>query len=75
MGDEYARMCEQTLHRLAAAAKAQLVLAHAFVYIPSMFANDDWRLRHAGLAAIAQVIVLDYSLTVCSITHCRSAKI
>jgi importin-5 len=74
MDDSYARVCEQTLRRLAAAVGEPL-LSHAFVYIPSMVANYDWRLRHAGLAAIAQVVVVTWSLRVCSITHSPSAKI
>ena len=74
MDDSYAHVCEQALHRLAAAVKGP-VLSHAFAYIPSMVANYDWRLRHAGLAAIAQVVVVEWSLTVCSITHSPSAKI
>jgi importin-5 len=64
-------LCEQTLRRLAAAVKEPL-LAHAFAYIPSIVANYDWRLRHAGLA---QFVVVVWSLTVCSITHSPSAKI
>jgi importin-5 len=74
MDDSYARVCEHTLRRLAAAAGEPL-LSHAFAYIPSMVANYDWRLRHAGVAAIAQVVVVMWSLTVCSITHSPSAKI
>jgi importin-5 len=74
MDGSYARVCEQTLRRLAAAVREPL-LSHAFAYISSMVANYDWRLRHARLAAIAQVVVVTWSLTVCSITHSPSAKI
>ena len=74
MDDSYARVCEQTLHRLAAAVGEPL-LTHAFAYIPTMIVNCDWRVRHAGLAAIAQVIVVTWTLTVCSITHSPSSKI
>lgn len=31
------------------------VLPPAFQYIPSMLASYDWRLRHAGLMAIAAI--------------------
>jgi importin-5 len=74
MDDSYARVCEQALRRLAAAVREPL-LSCVFAYIPGMVANYDWRLRHAGLAAIAQVVVFTRSLTVCSITHSPSAKI
>ena len=71
MDGSYTCVCEQTLRRLAAAVREPL-LSHAFTYIPSMVANYDWRLRHAGLA---QFVVVVWSLTVCSITHSPSAKI
>jgi hypothetical protein len=64
MGDEYARICEQTLRRLSAAVKGQPLLQHAFVYIPGMLVNGDWRLRHAGLAAMPQVLMVNYMLVV-----------
>jgi importin-5 len=64
MWDEYARMCEQALHRLSVAVKGQSLLQYAFVHIPGMLVNEDWRLRHAGLAAMAQVLIVNYSLVV-----------
>ncbi|KIM80082.1 hypothetical protein PILCRDRAFT_543941 [Piloderma croceum F 1598] len=64
MSDEYARICEQSLHRLSAAVKGQPLLQHAFVYIPGMLVNADWRLRQAGLAAMAQVLIVNYLLVV-----------
>jgi hypothetical protein len=69
MNDEYAHVCEHTLHRLVAVVDGPRLLPHAFTYIPAMLANYDWRLRHAGLAAVAGVLVRDYSLAVGLITH------
>jgi len=65
MVDDYARICEQALARLSAAiAKGQHLIQHAFVHIPGMLVNQDWRLRHAGMAAMAQILVVHYSLAV-----------
>lgn len=46
---------EQSLDRLACAAGGKAVLPPAFQYIPSMLASFDWRVRHAGLMAIAAI--------------------
>ena len=69
MNEEYARVCEHTLHRLVSIVDSPRLLPHAFTYIPAMLANYDWRLRHAGLAAVAGVIVKDHLLAVGLITH------
>ncbi|KAF9457022.1 armadillo-type protein [Collybia nuda] len=46
---------EQSLDRLACAMGGRSVLPPAFQYIPSMMASYDWRVRHAGLMAIAAI--------------------
>ncbi|RDB16214.1 Importin subunit beta-3 [Hypsizygus marmoreus] len=46
---------EQSLDRLACAMGGRSVLPPAFQYIPSMLASYDWRVRHAGLMAIAAI--------------------
>ncbi|KAF8161678.1 armadillo-type protein [Crassisporium funariophilum] len=46
---------EQSLDRLACAMGGRAVLPSAFQYIPSMMASYDWRVRHAGLMAIAAI--------------------
>ncbi|KAG6834851.1 hypothetical protein H0H93_006907, partial [Arthromyces matolae] len=46
---------EQSLDRLAVALGGRYVLPPAFQYIPSMLLSYDWRVRHAGLMAIAAV--------------------
>ncbi|KAF8628610.1 hypothetical protein AX15_003805 [Amanita polypyramis BW_CC] len=46
---------EQSLDRLALALGGRSVLPPAFQFIPSMLANFDWRVRHAGLMAIAAI--------------------
>ncbi|KAG5641749.1 hypothetical protein DXG03_004294 [Asterophora parasitica] len=46
---------EQSLDRLACAMGGRAVLPPAFQYIPSMLASYDWRVRHAGLMAIAAI--------------------
>lgn len=46
---------EQSLDRLACAMGGRVVLPPAFQYIPSMLASYDWRVRHAGLMAIAAI--------------------
>ncbi|KNZ79775.1 Importin subunit beta-3 [Termitomyces sp. J132] len=46
---------EQSLDRLAIAMGGRAVLPPAFQYIPSMLASYDWRVRHAGLMAIAAI--------------------
>ncbi|KAG6825124.1 hypothetical protein H0H92_004620 [Tricholoma furcatifolium] len=46
---------EQSLDRLALAMGGRAVLPPAFQYIPSMLASYDWRVRHAGLMAIAAI--------------------
>lgn len=48
-------MYEQALDRLACALGGKAVLPAAFQHIPGMLASHDWRLRHAGLMAIASV--------------------
>lgn len=48
-------MYEQALDRLACTLGGEAVLPIAFQHIPGMLANHDWRLRHAGLMAIAAV--------------------
>jgi hypothetical protein len=48
-------MYEQALDRLSCALGGKVVLGPAFQYIPSMLSNFDWRVRHAGLMAIAAV--------------------
>jgi hypothetical protein len=63
--NSYARACEQSLHRLAMASENNPVLSHTFEHLPGMLASYDWRLRRAGLAAIAQVVV-PWSFTVSS---------
>ncbi|KAF4565293.1 hypothetical protein EYR36_001863 [Pleurotus pulmonarius] len=46
---------EQSLDRLACATGGRAVLPPAFIQIPSMLASYDWRIRHAGLMAIASI--------------------
>ncbi|KAF8637449.1 hypothetical protein AX17_002814 [Amanita inopinata Kibby_2008] len=46
---------EQSLDRLACALGGRTVLPPAFQYIPSMLASYDWKVRHAGLMAIAAI--------------------
>ncbi|PPQ74728.1 hypothetical protein CVT26_005110 [Gymnopilus dilepis] len=46
---------EHSLDRLACAMGGRSVLPPAFQYIPSMMASYDWRVRHAGLMAIAAI--------------------
>ncbi|KAF9554626.1 ARM repeat-containing protein [Agrocybe pediades] len=46
---------EQSLDRLACAMGGRAILPPAFQYIPSMMASYDWRVRHAGLMAIAAI--------------------
>lgn len=46
---------EQAIDRLACATGGRAVLPPAFQYIPSMLASYDWRVRHAGLMAIAAI--------------------
>ena len=53
--DSYPRVYEQSIDRLACALGGKAVLPPAFQYIPSMLASYDWRLRHAGLMAIAAI--------------------
>lgn len=53
--DTYPHVYEQSLDRLACALGGKSVLPPAFQYIPSMLASYDWRLRHAGLMAIAAI--------------------
>ncbi|KAJ7666061.1 armadillo-type protein [Mycena polygramma] len=48
-------MYEQSLDRLACAVGGRAVLPPAFQYIPSMMASYDWRVRHAGLMAVAAI--------------------
>ncbi|EIW80155.1 ARM repeat-containing protein [Coniophora puteana RWD-64-598 SS2] len=53
--EAYPHAYEQALDRLACALGGKAVLPPAFQYIPSMLADYDWRLRHAGLMAIAAI--------------------
>jgi hypothetical protein len=53
--DTYPREYEQALDRVACACGGQAVLPSAFQQIPAMLNSPDWRLRHAGLMAIAAV--------------------
>ena len=53
--DAYPHVYEQALDRLACAVGGKAVLPAAFQHIPGMLASHDWKLRHAGLMAIASV--------------------
>ncbi|KAI0314845.1 armadillo-type protein [Amylostereum chailletii] len=53
--DTYPHVYEQALDRLACTLGGEAVLPIAFQHIPGMLANHDWRLRHAGLMAVAAV--------------------
>lgn len=53
--DTYPHVYEQSLDRLACAVGGKAVLPAAFQHIPGMLASHDWKLRHAGLMAIASV--------------------
>ncbi|TFK97367.1 armadillo-type protein [Pterulicium gracile] len=53
--DAYPYVYEQALDRLSCCLGGKAVLGPAFQYIPSMLANFDWKVRHAGLMAIAAV--------------------
>ena len=53
--DSYPHAYEQALDRIAIALGGKAVLPPAFQYIPGMLVNHDWRLRHAGLMAIAAI--------------------
>ncbi|CCM06072.1 uncharacterized protein FIBRA_08319 [Fibroporia radiculosa] len=53
--DTYPHVYEQSIDRLACALGGKAVLPPAFQYIPAMLASHDWRLRHAGLMAIAAI--------------------
>ncbi|KAF9236016.1 armadillo-type protein [Melanogaster broomeanus] len=53
--ESYPHVYDQSLDRLACALGGKEVLPPAFQYIPSMLASYDWRLRHAGLMAIAAI--------------------
>ncbi|KAF7325964.1 hypothetical protein MKEN_00447300 [Mycena kentingensis (nom. inval.)] len=48
-------MYEQSLDRLACAVGGRTVLPPAFQHIPAMMAHYDWRVRHAGLMAVASI--------------------
>jgi importin-5 len=51
----YPHVYEQALDRLACAVGGKAVLPAAFQHIPGMLASHDWKLRYAGLMAIASV--------------------
>ena len=53
--DSYPHTYEHSLDRVACALGGQAVLPPAFTFIPAMLASHDWRLRHAGLMAIASI--------------------
>ncbi|KAI0032084.1 ARM repeat-containing protein [Vararia minispora EC-137] len=53
--DTYPHLYEQALDRVACTLGGEVILPVAFQHIPGMLASHDWRLRHAGLMAIASV--------------------
>ncbi|KZT00064.1 ARM repeat-containing protein [Laetiporus sulphureus 93-53] len=53
--DTYPHVYEQAIDRIACALGGKAALPPAFQYIPAMLASYDWRLRHAGLMAIAAI--------------------
>ena len=53
--DSYPHIYEQSLDRVACALGGAAILPSAFSFIPAMLASHDWRLRHAGLMAIAAI--------------------
>ena len=53
--ETYPHVYEQALDRIAIALGGKAVLPPAFQYIPGMLVSHDWRLRHAGLMAIAAI--------------------
>ncbi|TBU51233.1 ARM repeat-containing protein [Dichomitus squalens] len=53
--DSYPHTYEHSLDRVACALGGAAVLPQAFSFIPAMLASHDWRLRHAGLMAIASI--------------------
>ncbi|KAI0644762.1 armadillo-type protein [Trametes meyenii] len=53
--DTYPHTYEHSLDRLACALGGAAVLPPAFAFIPAMLASHDWRLRHAGLMAVAAI--------------------
>ncbi|KAI0364989.1 ARM repeat-containing protein [Pilatotrama ljubarskyi] len=53
--DTYPHTYEHALDRVACALGGGAVLPPAFTFIPAMLASHDWRLRHAGLMAIAAI--------------------
>ncbi|KAJ8507252.1 hypothetical protein ONZ45_g10362 [Pleurotus djamor] len=53
--DSVPTLYEQSLDRLACVTGGRAVLPPAFAQIPSMLASWDWRVRHAGLMAIASI--------------------
>ncbi|KAI8978352.1 ARM repeat-containing protein [Trametes punicea] len=53
--DTYPHTYEHSLDRIACALGGHAVLPPAFTFIPAMLASHDWRLRHAGLMAIAAI--------------------
>ncbi|EGO00640.1 hypothetical protein SERLA73DRAFT_166917 [Serpula lacrymans var. lacrymans S7.3] len=55
LDENYPQVYEHSIDRLACALGGKAVLPPAFQLIPSMLASYDWRLRHAGLMAIAAI--------------------
>ncbi|KAJ3554370.1 hypothetical protein NM688_g3146 [Phlebia brevispora] len=53
--DDYPRVYEEALDRMAIALGGKSVLQPAFAHIPGMLVSPDWRTRHAGLMAIAAI--------------------
>ncbi|KAF8521902.1 ARM repeat-containing protein [Hysterangium stoloniferum] len=51
----YPHVYEESLDRLACALGGKVLLPHAFQYIPGMLKSHEWRIRHAGLMAVAVV--------------------
>ena len=48
-------MYEEALDRISIALGGKSVLQPAFALIPGMLVSPDWRVRHAGLMAIASI--------------------
>lgn len=53
--DTFPHVYGEALDRLACSLGGKAVLPPASQYIPGMLAGHDWRLKHAGLMAIAAI--------------------
>ncbi|TFY78196.1 hypothetical protein EWM64_g5813 [Hericium alpestre] len=73
--DTYPRVYEQSLDRIACAIGGKAVLPPAFQHIPGMLASHDWKLRHAGLMAIAAVMQNELGKVVNVHAHAAAALI